>query len=279
MALIPNLRELFGIPAAPAPMSPAQAAAATTAQIAAASTPGGGTTGNSPVDNPTVPNSTTPQSDGSVPAIPAAAKGDASPMSGYGKIWDTPVDPNTSAASLVPTFSVDPAKMLEAAKTIDFTKSMDPALLDAASKGDASALANIINSAAQAGYAQAATATISITNKMLSEQAKTFSEKYAPAMMRNESISRVVEKAIPLSQDPAFAPVVSALRTQLSNTYPTASAEEIATHTENYLQDFAKRAVESKGGKIQSAEELSTSLLHPMRRPETDWSKWLETPV
>ena len=98
-------------------------------------------------------------------------------------------------------------------------------------------------------------------------------------MLRSNAISREVERAIPLSSDPAAAPIVAALRQQLSNSFPTASPEEVTSHVENYLQDFARRAIESKGGRITTAAEVNreTARGNPYgRREDTDWSKFFE---
>lgn len=270
MAIFPNLRELFGTPAPAAPLTAAQQATKLQQDQAGASSV-------SPTTNATVPTTATQQSDGTGPlAIPAAGKGEASPLSEYTKIWETPANPAATAATLASSMTADPEKMLAAARTIDFTKGMDPTMLEAASKGDAGALANLINGAAQNAYAQGAQATVAISKRMLEEQATNFSTKYAPAMLRDASISSAVEKAIPLSQDPAAAPIVAALRTQLSATFPTASADEVTAHVENYLQDFSRRAVESKGGRVTTAADLAvTAARNPLARGEdTDWSKF-----
>lgn len=270
MAMFPRLSELFGTPAPAAPLSPQQQATATTLAQQQGGTP-------SPQQNPTVPSSTTPQSDGSVGAIPPAGKGDASPLSEYSKIWETKLPIEGTAASLIPTMEADPAKMLAAAKTYDFTKGMDPAMLELAGKGDATALAQLINSAAQAGFAASAQATVSIVKNALGEQAKTFESKYAPNMMRNASINDAVEKSIPLSADPSAAPLVAALTKQLGATFPSATAEQVTAHVEKYLENFAKSVVEGSGGKVQSKADLAPRAGSPLQREEQDWSVFFGT--
>lgn len=274
MTMFPSIRELFGIPAPAAPPSPAQAAASSVANSQNAT--GGGSPGQ--IDsNATVPNATTPQSDGKgAVAFPSAGQGAASPLENYKDIWQTPANPNSSPSTLIPAMTVDAAKMLEGARSIDFTKGMDQDLLTKAASGDASALAQVINTAMQNGYAQGATASVAITKQALTEQANIFATKYAPDMLRRSDISSHVAETIPLSQDPAFAPVVTALTTQLTNKFPTASTAEISSHVENYLQDFSKRIVESKGGRISSAEDIATASGGPggLRRGEQDWSKF-----
>lgn len=266
MAMFPALSELFSSRAPAAPLSTAQAAAAANA------TASGSSLTVTQESNPTVPSNTTIKSDGSNPAFPATKEGDASPLSGYQELWKAaPVI--SDATTLVPTITADPAAMLKAAQTIDFTKAMDPALLSSASKGDATALASIINQAAQAGYAQAAIASVNITKAALGEQARTFETKYAPNMLRENESRQQIQESVLISNDPAAAPIVEALRRQLTATYPTASAAQIATHTANYLQEFAQKAVELAGGKVQTKSDLA-SQPGALVRGDTDWSNF-----
>lgn len=263
MALFPSISELFTTRAPAAPMTAPQLATAANAQA---------TTSNMNVDsNNTVPNGNTLKSDGSTVAFPATKVGDAAPLDGYKDLW-TIKDPGINATTLVPTINADPAAMLKAAQTIDFTKSIDPIMLDKASKGDATALAGILNSAAQSGYAAAAGATVNIVKAALSEQANNFENKYAPNMLRNASINNEVSK-ISLAADPASAPIVSALTTQLSAKFPTASPSEISAHVSAYLDDFAQRVVGDSGGKIQTKADLST-MQGPLSRKDEDWGQF-----
>lgn len=271
MALFPSLSELFSRPAPAAPLSAAQNV---TAQNAAASnvtlTPGNGSGAG---DNPTVPNDTTLKSTGSPAAFPETKGGEASPLDGFKKLWEaTPI--LSDATTLVPTITADPAAMMKAAQGMDFTKAMNPELLAAASKGDVAALAGVINQAAQAGYAQAAIATVNITKAALTQQAETFQTKYAPQMLRDNASREAITATIPLSADPAAAPIVEALRRQLSSTYPTATAAEIATHTDNYLAAFSQKAVELAGGRVQTKADLASQLGNVHTRGDTDWSNF-----
>lgn len=269
MALLPNLMELFRTPAPAAPLTAAQRAAAGNNNDG--SNPAGNLPG--PDNNNTVPSGNTPASDGSIKAIPAAGEGEASPLSQYQKMWEAPSGaPNP--ADLVPAINADPAKMLEAARTIDFTKQMDPALLEAASKGDAGALAKIINSSAQNGYAAAAGATVNIVKAALGEQAKQFENKYAPAMLRRSDIQGAVTESVSLANDPAAAPIISALTAQLSNSFPQATATEISAHVSNYMKEFSQKVVEANGGKIQSREDLALRPGGSLSRTEPDWESY-----
>lgn len=271
MALFPtSITELFSSRPAPQPLSPQQIAAGTNTMQ---------TTGDSAtlppanVDgNTTVPNANTPSSDGSMKAIPVAATGTASPLENYKALWEAP-STTVSMQDLVPTIIADPAQMQAAAAKMDFSKAMNPELVTKALAGDAASFMAVINSVAQAGFAQAATTSVNITKAALVEQAKSFETKYAPNMLRNASIQDAVTSGVALAADPAAAPIVDAVRRQLSNMFPNATATEIADHTNRYMQEFATKAVELAGGKVTSKAELEVSPANgPLSRKELDWS-------
>lgn len=271
MALAASIMELFSSRPATAPLSPQQVAAGANGGPAV---PGadGGTISTTVDGNTLVPNKNTPASDGGVLAIPAAAVGEASPLANYKDIWQAPQS-KISSADLVPSIVADPAQMAAAAAKMDFSKAMNPELVTKALGGDQGAFLAVINSAVQAGFAQAATASVNITTAALKAQSEAFETKYAPNMLRNASISDAVSSSVALASDPAAAPIVDAVRRQLSNVYPNATATEIAEHTNKYMQEFAAKAVELAGGKIQSKADLATTTNGgPLARQETDWS-------
>jgi hypothetical protein len=142
--------------------------------------------------------------------------------------------------------------------------------------GDAAAFAGVINSAVQAGFAQAATASANITRAALSKQQENFEKTYAPNMLRNADIATQVSSNIPLSADPAAAPIVSMLQKQLAATYPTATPAEIAGHVDTYLANFAKSQVEASGGRVQTKADLAPRDGGALTRQDTDWTKFFD---
>ena len=254
--------DIFRSPApAPAP-SPSATAAAT------------GAPGQSQTSNPTVPSSATQQSDGTMPAIPAAAEGDKSPLDSYSKLWEAK-DTSSTRADLVPVINTDPAALMQGARNIDFTKAMDGTKVEAAMKGDKAAFMEVINSAAQAGYAQSAATTVAVVKEALRQQAEGFETKYAPDMLRRQSVQSQISSSVQIANDPAVAPMMALVTKQLMAQFPTASAEEIAAHANKYLDGVAQAVVASQGGKIQTAEQLKPPL-GSTTRVDTDWEKFFE---
>lgn len=220
--------------------------------------------------NLTVPtDATLRNTDGTGPkAIPKAGEGDASPLDGYSKLWET-ADTDLKPTPLVPQMTADPAKLLEAAKGVDFTKAMRPEVLEAASKGDSAALGTLINEAAQAGYAQSAMATTKIVEAALTKQAKTFQETVMPEILRRHSISQTNRADNPIFDNPAVKPMLEGLENQLAIKNPTATAADISAHAKIILTGMAEDIVKQSGRTI--AETPSQEVVRAGARKEPDW--------
>lgn len=226
MSLGGKIMELFGSPAAvqPNPGSPVQ-------QQQAAVT-------NNPQNNTLVPGGEN-KSDGSVIAIPKAAEGDKSPMAEFGKLWDK-TDKTKDLVSPVPTFNIDVAKQLENAKKVDFVQHVNKEALEKASKGDASALAQVLNEAAQAGFGLASTSSATLLQEALKQQADTFRDEYMPEVLRRNEVSQQLRADNKVFDDPAVKPMFSMLETQFAKQYPTAAPAEIKDHVTRYLAGMSK---------------------------------------
>lgn len=233
--------------------------------------------GDSAQGNSAVPNNNTAQSDGTgVAAIPAAGKGEASPLENYKDLFKIDDSKKGVLPGLAPTFTIDNAKIAASAKSIDFTKAIDPTALANASKGDATALATVINAAAQAGFAQATTTAATIMQQAMQQQEKTFRETVMPDILRRNEISTTLRSGNPLADNPAAAPIIKMVEAQLTQQYPNASAAEITKHAQDYFTEFASTVVKQNGGSVISATDLKQSMAQQSQ--EVDWEKLLSTP-
>lgn len=256
----PNLMELFGRTQAPVPPVAAK--------------PGDVVNGN-----PTIPNDTTVKPDGSSPvAFPKPGEGDASPLANFKDLWNTPKDkdgkpiPN-SEVSLKPNFTIDNAKILAAAQGVDFVAAVqkaDPALFDKAAKGDATALASVINQATQLGFAQAMSGTAKIVQDALTTQATTFETKYAPEMLRrHDARTEVRADNAALYENPAVTPIMEMIEARLTTVHPTASAAEIKVLAKSYITDLGGLIVTSSGKVVSDKPAVSDT-----PNASYDWEKY-----
>jgi len=236
-------------------------------------------------DNTTVPSSTTVQSDGSTKAFPSTVenKGEADPLAGYKDLWlpNTVKGPdgkdtisNIVPPTLTPAMNVDANKIMEAARTIDFTKVIKAETLDKASKGDAGSLAEIVNSIGQAAYGQGVLAATGIVQQAMTLQEQNFNQRVMPDILRKHTI-RTTIAANPMSDNPAIAPLLSSIEQQLTVKYPTASPSEIKRHAETYLGGLAEEIVRGNGGTVVTKDEMDNASSNMVNRgKETDWERY-----
>ena len=273
MAIGPALLSLFGGRAAPtdqinpatAPQQVVPAAPATASTIAGQQA--------AAAANPTVPSATTPVSNGSATGIPAAGEGAASPLDNFKELWKA--DAKTPASpSLVPNFNLDPQGLRTAAEKINFTQHIPEDLLTKASQGDAAALRDVVNKAAQIGFANAAAASGELIKQSLGSAQGILKDQVLPAAYRDQQISQALTESNPVFSDPAVAPMLSMLKDRFAATYPTASPAEIAAHATAYLGGLSSKIVGAQGGRIVSTQEQTAARGGFSAPKDTDWTNF-----
>jgi hypothetical protein len=218
--------------------------------------------------NPTAPGAATAQSDGSVPAIPAAKTGTESPLDGYKDLWQK-ADTDKQPTPVAPAMKVDPAKLSAAANNIDFTKSINADALAKAATGDAASLALVINQAARAGLQHATAATATIVEAALAQQGKMFRENVLPDAIKAATISQSLGAENPVFEHPAVAPVLNLVKEQLQVKFPNASASEIASKAREYVGGMAGELVKASGKVITDAPKPAEAT-----QGGTDWAAY-----
>lgn len=189
-----------------------------------------------------------------------------SPLDTFKDVWQTPaVDPNAAPAGMFA--NLDPKKLMESARQIDFAKSITPETLQKIQAGGpeaVQALAEAMNSVTQNVYAQSALATTKIVEQALGK-AKTDYEAQLPTLVKKFSTNETLLENNPLLSNPAIQPLVGALQEQLIRKNPNASSVEIRQQVQDYFaalgQSFAPKPAQSAADKAARAEE--------------DWSKFL----
>ena len=226
------------------------------------------------------PQNNTPgtQANGAIPPNTDSTKNDPTPVPGssaqtspldkHSEIWktvDTPgTDPNQSMFA-----GLDPAKVMESAKKVDFSKAVSTEHIEAIQKGGqeaVTAFAQAMNSVAQTVYAQNAIATTKIVEQALGKAREQY-DASIPGLVKKLSASEQLLETNPLLSNPAVQPLVGALTEQLTRKNPNASAKEIQQQVTDYFAalgtSFAPKPVEDKSKSGIKANQ-------------TDWSTFLE---
>lgn len=205
--------------------------------------------------------------DGANPAATATGTGtvDPSPFADFSKLWETPANPTNPNAS--PFANLDPAKVMESARRVDFSKSVPPELvakIQAGGAEGAQALMAALNHVGQQGYGQSALATTKIVEQALSVQRQQILDQL-PALVRKMSVNDNLRTENPLLSDPAISPMVEALQSALLVKNPNATPTEIQGQVNSFLgamgKAFGPKPVETPAQKAA--------------KNETDWDKFL----
>lgn len=200
-----------------------------------------------PPNVPADPNNPTVPVNGS--ANPPAA---ASPLDQFKTVWEpTPAakpDPNAPTPP-------DPQKIMQAATQVDFTKVIKPEQLQAIAKGGEEAVqafAQSIQSVAGAIYGQSMVATTKIVENAVATAEQRFNERLPQAVSRTSS-RELLSQENPAFQNPAVAPLVEMVHSQLAQKYPNASAAELAKLSKEYMAAAASVFNPAKPNQSQAA--------------------------
>ena len=201
--------------------------------------------------NPTVPGNTTPAATpGNMPAATDKPAGDTSPLDQFSKLWETKTDAGTNP-TFAPDFTFDPSKVGDAAAKLDFKKVIDPAQAKAALAGDMNAFLDVLNKVSQASFAQSVTAS-GLMSQEAAKRTGAATEKALPEFMRRQQAAAGVQENS-FFTNPAVAPVMTTIQTQIAATYPNATAAEIQRYTQEYFGQMAEAYATSTGKTLGTA--------------------------
>lgn len=218
-------------------------------------TPGGG--GQQPGNGQQQQNMMDPNN----PLLPSGQGGgqqedkNKSPMAEFANLWDNPapkageqpqVDWN-DPSSIVPAQTLDPAKIGEAAKKIDFSRVLNPETVKKALAGDAGAFGEALNSVAQAAFSNSALIASRIVDSSLRGMAPRLINDALPHHMKRHGIGEGFGAENPIFNDPAVKPMLEMVTRQFQQQNPKSSAKEIADKAKAYVLAFANAA--NGGGK------------------------------
>lgn len=170
-------------------------------------------------------------------------EGGEAPLANFAELWkiepkDMPRDPVTA---LSPNFKIDPAKVAEAARSVDYARLIPQDLMAKALSGDANSMGAMLNTVVQAATANAGMSTAKIVEAALANQAQQFAS-ILPQEVRKLQVSQAVVQDNPIFSNPAAAPMLDGLKAQFSAKYPTATPQQISDYTKQYLSDFIRAA-------------------------------------
>jgi hypothetical protein len=169
-----------------------------------------------------------------------------SPLADFEGFWT--IDPKKDGAEPASLadfkFSVDQAKIQQAARGMDFTKVINADVMAAIGKGGPEAQAAMLsamNTMSQEVMKNAILVSAGIVEGGIKSSGAN-TERMLPGLVKKTNISNALREDNPLFTSPATAPMLSMLEDQLSRKYPNATAAEITSHARKYLSGFAETA-------------------------------------
>ena len=205
----------------------------------------------------TAPNGVVPQGGGDPP------KKEEPPLAEFKDLWQPPVtDPNAKPAES----ELTPEKMMEAATKVDFTRIIpqdELAKIAAGGQEATQALAAIVNKVSQAAYGQSTVVAKKLVEQAVAQAEEKF-QNALPTMMKRQALNDPGNN--PALQNPAVAPILQALQSQLVEKYPNRSVSEI--------EEMAKKVL------VGAAEMIVPQQQTPNQSPDKDdvnWEEWIKS--
>jgi hypothetical protein len=164
-----------------------------------------------------------------------------------------------------------PEQMLEAASKVDFTRVLDQASLakiQAGGEEAVQALAGLLNKTAQTVYGQSTVVAQKLVETAVDKARREFTEQL-PGLVKRQTAQESLLRENPAFKDPAVAPVVAAIQSQLQTKFPNASSSELAEMAQEY---FKSAAGVLSGKPTESPKPASGS-------NDFDWDSWATSPV
>lgn len=206
-----------------------------------------GTTGGNPVSG--------------AQATQPAPKPEDSLLASMQSLWQTPTtaDGKPAPAQVDPLtqqiHSFDPAKVAEASKRLDFTKSIPDDVIVKALSGDTSAFRQAMNEALQQSFTGSTVNTATLINQGFDKYGKLV-DAALPDRIKDYQIQTTTSED-PILSHPAVAPLMAALKGVAKVNKPGASAVEIQSTAEDFLKGFATLMAtkQQDGQQAQAAEK------------------------
>lgn len=179
----------------------------------------------------TAPNGVVPNND--------ATKKEESPLDQFSTLWETNPDDKKSAEFVPETLDLD--KLKEIISKQDLTTSIPQELqskINAGGEEANAAMLKIINHIAQQTMMQSTLAA----NKMLEVNSNKLVQAMMaklPSLIKDHNVNNNLQEQNPLYSNPAVAPIIDAVRSQLTTKYPNATPKQLTEMANNFIDVLA----------------------------------------
>jgi hypothetical protein len=174
-----------------------------------------------------------------IPGSTESTNAPTNPLDAFKDVWK-PADVQAQSADpfSAPYLNLDESKLQQGLKQVDFTRGMNPELIQKAMSGDAQAFMDVLNHTSRESFAQATRLQAATTESALRKQSDRVKE-YLPNAVKAQNLSSQPINN-PALDHPAVQPLLQVLRGQLAQQNPNMSPSEIAARAENFFLSSAQ---------------------------------------
>lgn len=153
----------------------------------------------------------------------------------FANLWDnTPEDPNNPKQTNSIYGNVNLEQVMKSAGNLDFTKNIDPELIQAATSGDVNALLQIINQVGQQSYANSLLGGMRVFDQGAEARFNSFNNEL-PSLINQHTTFNQTRELSPLASNPSTKPVYDMISKQIINKNPNATQKEINDTVMQYV--------------------------------------------
>jgi hypothetical protein len=204
---------------------------------------------------------TNPTVDPATGKMPTSKPSDENPLDVYTKLYD---NANKATPNEPPSFNLDPKVVADVASKMDFTRGVDPELVQKATNGDAGAMMQLIQEVGRNSYRASLEHVTKLTDTHLGQRAE-----YDTKKVQSGIKSQLTSDA--LSSLPNYNhPVIKAELNRIANQF--ANSQEYADATPSQIAEAAKRYLND----IHAAMNPANKTVAQQQEEEgMDWTKYL----
>jgi hypothetical protein len=166
-----------------------------------------------------------------------------SPSEQLAELWKIEPPKDGAPTLTSPTLNLDPAKLQQLTQAMDFTKGVlnqdDLAKVAAGGPEAMQVMMKAINATAQNAFAQSLTATSKLVETSMAQNVNNL-QAALPGVVKTQQMHNAIVSSSPVFTDPAVAPIMQMLTSQLVKAYPNATSDEITKHAQAAVMNIGK---------------------------------------
>lgn len=193
--------------------------------------------------------------------MPGTNQTPANPLDAYKKMFDNAANTGTQA----PEFKLDPEVLSKVSSGMDFTRGVNPELLQKATSGDVNSLMEIIKAVGQNAYRASIEHNTALTGTYL-DQRSSFDQGRVQGNVRQQ-LTQAELAQTPNYEHPVIKNELNRIASQYARANPDASPQSIAKAAQNYINElYSAMNPQQQGGDSSNAGGGDGNV---------DWTKYL----